>query len=97
MNRTSTWIRAEFAEAPRVVMLKASAMTDLITELGGQAQAEAFLQECCDQHDKPAIVNVRQPDGTLSVRAFRPPSWTHLQLATLIAQVQGSLNAMLDP
>ena len=78
-------ILAEFASDRGMVMMPPSTLDALATELGGQEAADTFLQECSDRHDKPAISNFRQPDGSWQLGGYFPTTWSDERIVDLVA------------
>jgi hypothetical protein len=82
-------ILAEFASDRGMVIMPPAALDALAIELGGQEAADTFLQECSDRHDKPAISNFRQPDGSWQVGGYFPTIWSDERIVDKVAELKG--------
>jgi hypothetical protein len=78
-------ILAEFASDRGIVTMRPAALDALATELGGQEAADAFLQECSDRHDKPAVSNFRQPDGSWQLGGYFPTAWSDERIVDMVS------------
>jgi hypothetical protein len=78
-------ILVEFALDRGLVMLPPTALDALATELGGQEAADTFLQECSNRHDKPAVSNFRQPDGSWQLGGYFPTTWSDERIVDMVA------------
>jgi hypothetical protein len=87
-------IRLSFESEARIVLLTARACSDLVTELGGQEHAAAYLVRLCKRFKKPCSVNIANADGSSRSVIFSPPGWTQERLTGYVGGLHGEIEQL---